>query len=442
MKIILLILIYLLLLFSYTPSIGFFSIPSFFLTLITYIIFLSYFLGFFDQIKINKNKLNTKLLLNLSLIISAILALFYDQPIYSSSTIGKLSIYFLYTIAVTILIYTFYRYFTQGFFHKSKSSLLLLIIAIAIRLTTIIISPTPSIDVFEVLQKGSKYLLQGENPYSVEYNQTYKSLPADVFGYLPGIFSFTLPTVLLFNDARVSYIIVQIITFYLLIKLFHKNQSDYGQTLALLYLYHPYSAFITEQSWVEPIMNLLFTVFIYSVIKKRERLSIFSFGLLLASKQYIYLITTFFLFLTKLFSIKKITLSVIVFLLIVMPFFFWNRKDFIDNTIKYHLLRSSAAKDFKNKSLSVSTFIYTFSKKDLPISFLLLSQFLLLFIIVRKKNNTGLKAFTEICAFWFFSFFFLNQLTYINYFYQISYFLLMTILLELRNTNPREGFKS
>lgn len=184
-----------------------------------------------------------------------------------------------------------------------------IIIAFILKIGMLFASPHPSIDVFTNLTNGVMTLASGFNPY----------LGSDSFDYLPSNLYLHIIPWWLFNDVRGVYIIAELVTLlcFLSIKT-HSIPLEKKGLIALLFLYHPRSLFILEQAWIDPLILMLFSLFL--VLRERRMLRTASgvFGYMLSTKQYLIFLPIHFAILDR--SLKRIVIMIGIALLTILPF--------------------------------------------------------------------------------------------------------------------------
>lgn len=150
------------------------------------------------------------------------------------------------------------------------------LISIGFRIAVPIISPSPDIDVFIGSTEAANHMLQGLNPYSTPLENIGEH--HNIFGYqLNAYFYLPLPLLLqtlslvMTSDIRYASVlaeIVIIIGLYILSRT-HLNNSK-AELLTLLFALHPYSLFVIELAWLEPmILALVWSAFIFYVFNKK-----------------------------------------------------------------------------------------------------------------------------------------------------------------------------
>lgn len=385
-----LIIIYILLLFGYIFTHGFYSFTGFILIL------LSFFLLLFLSFKKSTSTNTLTLFLFFTLMTSLTLTLFLYGGLYQQNKtliiFSQLLIFFLIPFSFLYL----KDYSARFYFFNKQKFIVFLIVAILLRIFMIISSPHPKIDVFDQLRIGSKELLQLKNPYQLTFPKVYENQIPIIYAYLPGSAIILAPFSAIFNDHRVALILADLgsaLILFLLLKKQKKNLSGdermVAEIIPLIYLFNPMSLFVIEQSWLDPLMTFFLFLFFYFYLKKRNSLlAFFLLGIALTIKQTLILIIPSLLGLRL--RIPQMVTIFITMAFIIIPFFVWSPKDFIfdvtgakQNQI-YNLAPVKA-------SLNFTGFFYQFIGKDLSVVAHLLVFILFLFIVftITKKSFLG-----------------------------------------------------
>ena len=246
--------------------------------------------------------------------------------------------------------------------------ILLFLIAILIRIFSIISAPNPTIDVFHVLKDGPKELLEGRNPYKLEYPSPYGVYnPTIIFVYCALTPVLFLPSDIIFNDPRFTLIFFEVLSALLLYKLSRKVKApkNLSNLVILIFLFHPLFPFMTEQSWVEPVIFtfVLFSIYFY-FLRSKSLFAGFALGLALSIK--VVYILPFLILLKKLNVVYKNYAAIILTpFIIALPFLMVDGSSFIQRTI----FDSGAVQSFPrltDTSLSISAVILKYTKSAIP----------------------------------------------------------------------------
>lgn len=390
---------------------GSFSYPSIYILIISILIF-PFFI--FSK-KLNKQtSINPWILLILVIILSILVygGFYQVKYVFISNLLLGFS-----------LIFAFLIWLLQSKKIKTFIFALLIFLAFTLRILMVLGSPNPHIDVFDFIKLGGSGLIKGINPYSNTYTPMYDGVTPNYYTYLPTTILLTLPSVAIFNDPRYAMVFTDLIVAFLIFKIFKKGDEKYA--FPLIFLYNPISLVVLEESFTEPLVLLLIVLSAFFIKDKRHFLGAIFFGLMLATKQYLILILPLIIRPYPKISQKLTFLfaSVLTALIIILPFFFWNPKDFWYDTVT-----SVIESPNRPWSLSFTSFLYQFGINLSPL-FSWLGVAVLLILLHLKKIN--IHKFFYFSAFLLFIFFFFNRWSAINYYYLISQFLLLGMAFEL-----------
>lgn len=308
--------------------------------------------------------------------------------------------------------------------------------AILLRIFMVWSSPLPYIDVFDCLKNGAWALFNGDNPYSIFYTKLYPNIIPNFYPYLPGTLLATLPSVLLSNDPRYTFIASELITALLILSL--KELKKHRYIFSLLFLYNPISLFLLEQSYTEPLNIALLTACAVLFFKNRLLASTLLFGLTLSSKQYlVFLIPLFYNLLIsklKIFRSPLFLIPLTVFVIVILPFFLWNQQDFIHDAI---LLQYNFPPRYEG--LTFFSLLYKLGYPFNPSLSMLITLSIFIFIYLRRINK--ISNFFYLSSFLYFSFFFFNKWAFANYYYLIAQLFLLGIVFEQVEIATKDGEK-
>ena len=433
-KISVLIFIYLLIIFGYIFSRGFYFTPGLaILFLAAVLLFVYQIKAFYKNVNVDiKNFLGWVLILLISLTMALYGGL--DQTasywyIHLSRTIliGGMILAFLYV----------FDFLKWSFIYKFRF-LALLLIAVALRFLMIFSSPSPYIDVYYIQKIAPKALLSGINPYSIMYPKLYPETP-DVFSYEPAVILLNMPAVLVTGDPRYTLVFAEIGTALLLFLMLKKSRflkgrkSEIAEILPLIFLYNPRSLFILEQAWVDPLIIFLITLFTFLLFfLHRKLLSLVIFGVALATKQYsIFLIP--FLMKGGYLKIRNLIVPLGVFLGFTLPFFIWNSADFLHDVVFYNLLVLP-----RHDSLSLNSLLWFYTGFDIPTAIIIVVGSLLLLVLLKFQKKSPSAVFLATATFSL-SIFLIYKLAFIHYFYFAGSLLLLSIVLLVSEPQRVDG---
>ena len=266
----------------------------------------------------------------------------------------------------------------------------LLLISLFLSIAIILMSPNPYIDTFVGIKEGVLMLFRGINPYAnkidnIPLSPSYSSY----FSYWPSVLLFNAPFVFLSGDPRFTSIVANMITAIVMHKILKKNSSggSFSEILPLIYLFNPVSFLIIWKSWIDPLAICLFTLFVYFLLSNRRFISLIFLALATMTRQNLFLVWPL---VWKFLPFKKrnIISLILPFLILMLPFYFWNPADFINNGI----LRYAAHFAPRYDSLSLNTFVHSFSSQDLDkrVYFGILSLIYGIVFVKMKRSLTGL----------------------------------------------------
>jgi hypothetical protein len=174
--------------------------------------------------------------------------------------------------------------------------LILLSCGVLARVCVPSLSPHPHIDAWTVQQEAVDVFMDGLSPYAHGYEQIYDPQTLEMWGYTSGfyypplILFYILPFKLLFHDVRYAYIFAELISLWLFWKIINRNCKALGantkELLLLLLALNPVSLLVIEQSWNEPLLNVLLLGFICLWQSGKVLWASILLGGFIAAKQY------------------------------------------------------------------------------------------------------------------------------------------------------------
>ncbi len=226
----------------------------------------------------------------------------------------------------------------------------IVIIALGISLRYVsMISPTGN-DVFWVSQGAVEQFLLGNNPYEATFyvpnNPAWEGIPLVLMTYFPGTIYFETPFYLIFGDVRTAVLFADVGISLLLYFIIRKTKEDYGRAATSFYFLVTSLTFVIHNSifdyrvtdgLTDPIMTFLLLLSIFLVINKKMFMAAAIIGFAIATRQFAIL---FFIPILIMWfrtgisnNYKSIVVSIIVFTIVVIPFYLWSPQDFIKDTI-------------------------------------------------------------------------------------------------------------
>ena len=414
-----LLIIYLIICLGYFPTRGYFSYQGLFVLLVGFILLLLfYFKGKKEKeeekeiIVVGKIVLTVLILLNLA----------FDSGLFSHDGILEFLEKVNYFICFFAVAFSFdFSFLGKGEVIKRNWKKILLILVFINKFLVIFSSPEPPIDVFYILKEAPKYLVAGENPYSVSFTKIYKNYESNYFAYWPGAFLVVAPFSVVFSDPRLLFIISDFFVFLI----FKKLGIKYGELLGLLYLFTPFGLYLLENSWINPFNFFLIAALIYSLVKnKRKRLRPVIIGVLMSIQFHMGLFIPLYYKLTK--RIKEILMGVGVTFLIVLPFLIWNFNDFYYDTVLTWVIKPSVVPIPYESALNINAVFINLFDWQLPNIFKIFGfGYVYLMIFLKMKKNVT--SFLIGSSLVFFGLNLFGTQAFINYYYFVVSLILLGI---------------
>lgn len=247
--------------------------------------------------------------------------------------------------------------------------IIFLVLAMVMRLLMLAATPQPNIDLFYALKISAVSLLHGQNPYQAEYTRTEPDSPVH-FNYWPVTFLAQVPLASVGADPRLLFVFTDLACAVLLYYL--GRQTKAAEIISFIYLFRPNANFIIEQAWLSSLEFLLIILAIYAALKKpRAWLYGLSLGLLAATKAYYLMLIPFaFALFPKKEAMKSLLVFIAVLVAIVAPFFWWNPRSFIAETILINVSRQGDVTPATNPpfhiALNLNNVYYNITGRDAP----------------------------------------------------------------------------
>lgn len=408
-------LLYLTFTISYIQNRGFFYLPS---IIALFVVFVTTVILIVKWNKLDYPNNNSLSFAYLLLVISILLSLMFYGGLYQSGLAIPVS-QFILGIA---LLFATIQLFPKISLPSRTLFLYLGVAAIILRILMIISSPNPPIDAFYQLKEGAAGFIAGKNPYSLTFTRLYNWHESNYFTYLPSILLLTLPGTIIFADPRVSMMIIELISAYILYLYLGKNLK--AGFFAFTFLYSPMSLYVLEESYADIIIASLFIFLLYLNFKNFKNLMAVILGLIISSK--LALITTFPLILRSLrLSKKTIILSITIFALITLPFLLWSPLDFYKDTL---VIYQETKEIFLPISLSLPAFLNRFSLPFPNILGFALLSIIFVWLFFQQKRSLALMLVSLFL--WLFSLSLFSWQAFVNNYYLMGTVLLLALGVE------------
>jgi len=431
-KVLVLLLIYLLIIFGYIFSRGFYFLPGLFLILLAAILLVLFHrnqnVGIGEESRLIAS-------MNWMLILFVVLSMGMYGGLYQNDLHGFVSLSRTLLMIAIVISFLYVFDFSKWLFSLNKLKFwLLLVIAVALRILMIWSSPAPYIDVFYIQKIAPIALISGVNPYSILYPKLYPTEMPDVYSYGPAVIFLDMPAVFLTGDPRYTMVVAEIGTallVYLMLRkgagLFLKKGFRVAELLPLIFLYNPASLFIIEQAWVDPLLIFILTLFIFLLFHLRKKfLAWVILGIAIATKQYTVFLLPFLLR-GKLIKISHLIISGITAVAIMAPFFIWNVKDFIHDVVLYQLTIQHPRYD----SLSLNSLLHRITGFDIPTILVVIVVILVLVYLLKTQKKLTVSAAFLATSTLALCIFLVYKLAFIHYYYFAGSLLFLSVVLLL-----------
>ena len=315
-----------------------------------------------------------------------------------------------------------------------KKTTLLAAGALIYFIVSLVLDPSPGIDVFVANNMGLDYLARGLNPYA----QFYPEALSGGRGYRPGFLYWPGTLYLeglsrwIFGDLRV----ILALLWWSAPFFFRKSENPKRDlTLKVAWWFLPFLNFCLECAWIDPILAFCAAVLIYGITKRRIWVMAFAIALAASVKQYGGLLGAFaipYLFFAgekKGILLRLTLLAGFFFGLLMLPFLAWDLRAFVDMTLKSHLEATTRLDALNFTAWWITVTGGSFSNRAQGIM-TLLGFVLGLFHLGRNSKRNGLKTLPEAWAMTFgFSVMF-GKFGFANYYWLWISFLILALVLE------------
>ncbi|HEV7672324.1 MAG TPA: hypothetical protein VGS22_27715 [Thermoanaerobaculia bacterium] len=311
---------------------------------------------------------------------------------------------------------------------RIRLSLLLLALHLVLGVWIVRSQPNPAIDVFVFQEVASRALVAGGDPYRLSMPDIYAEEESAKL-YAPGWsvggrlrFGFPYPPLSLLlalpgsllGDHRFAQLLATTIAAAAIAFL---RPSRLGALATALFLFNPRGFYVLEQAWTEPFVMMLFAVFLFAATRAPRR-AFWPFGLLLAVKQYLFVILPLLPLLAPWCvpkkSLPRLALtSLAVAVAITAPFVLWDPGAFYTSVIAVHL-----AQPYRPDSLTFLALLPDSTAAALAILSPLAALGALGLALWRgARTPTGFAAAAALVLLAFFSF---GKQAHANYFYLVT----------------------
>lgn len=327
-------------------------------------------------------------------------------------------------------------YLTRTWAEKTRLRFGALIgLAVAMRILMVFSSPSPKIDVYVSQTFAGQGLPNGFNIYAGQ------GIPSPYvagetfwhFAYPPLVVYCNCLSWMLFKDVRGVWILCDLAAAGLLYLLARRSKPDsplFAELLALTWLFMPRSLLVIEQSWTEPLAAVTMAAFALAVAAGRGPVATgAALGLWLSSKQYVVLALPLVARLRRL-PLKAWGVAVLLGALLALPFVVWNFRGLMNNLVVF-FLKSDARPDAN----SIFGLVYGLTGWQIPWPAVLAFWLGALAWFTWRMPRTLAGMLFSMAAVWMF-FFLMGKQAYTNYFYLISFALLLAVAASREESCP------
>jgi hypothetical protein len=163
--------------------------------------------------------------------------------------------------------------------------------AIAAKVFVIAASPQPLIDVHSLTTQAAQFLLSGKNPYHQVYRDVYQQGRLDaaqLFQYPPGYLLWASAFFRVLGDVRWNQVFAELASVLALFQIVREQARDraFAWIVVIAWLSFPVGYFVIEQAWVDPFVAALAAWIAWALQRRRLLTAGVLSGVLLVSKQY------------------------------------------------------------------------------------------------------------------------------------------------------------
>jgi hypothetical protein len=300
--------------------------------------------------------------------------------------------------------------------------------AIAMRILILHSSPKSGCDVFQIMTEGARAFFQeGKNGYTLEF----KKPPLDLGGatpyyglaYPPTAFYPPMASWRLFRDVRVGWVACDLaaaLMIYLLARRMSPGRDRFHELVTAAFLFLPRSLFVLENGWVEPLTAAALGGLALALATARGPvLTGCLMGVWLTSKQYVVLAVPLLIRLRRA-SVNAWLWAAVAGIALTLPFILWDFGALVNKTLVFFVESPGRA-----DSLSVYGAMAR-SGVELP-AWVSVGIWLLAVAWLTWKMPRSLGGWLFSMATSWLIFFLVGKQAFINYYYFISFTLLLAV---------------
>jgi hypothetical protein len=307
----------------------------------------------------------------------------------------------------------------------------MIVAATALHIAAPIAAPVPDIDVWLWIHACIDALLSGEHPYTVPASiitATYQlRATAPIYPYMPLTLLAFAPGQLLLGDYRYVSALCLPLTIFLNRAAGHRLGLDrrFLDVATLAFLLFPRGSWLTLYGWTEPLLVVLFSLFVYLAVRAPDGAGqTVAFLLLPALKQYVVAPVLLFL------AIKRprasaVAIAVAIAAASVVPFLVWNWRPTVAGVVVQVLSPLEPRLD----SLSLVALLGRVTGVYVSRWVSVVVQLMVAGIAYRKLERCGLTGVVLASALALYATFLTGWQAFMNHYYLVSEILLLSAML-------------
>jgi len=416
-----------------TPTYAIFSVKSFLLLLLAFLIL--------NVFSFRKKTIKKHLAVNTAgqkdfIIVALLILLAYSSQNYGgiyqirqSLTLGDF-IFSIFSIYVT---------YCMIIIENGPKLVHILSVFIFLGVLTVVNAPSPYVDTFYVFSEAPRQFIQGQNPYAATFSKIYENITPDYYNYLPFSFVFLSPFVLVFSDPRYAIIFAMFFSGLILYYLPPQKQKiNASAFFVAAFLFLPRSFYMLEHVYFDTIIFLFFLLFVHFFYKRKNfKMAFLMLGLFYSFKQH-FILTLPFLMQNKIILKKALKPSslILFFAPFSLPLYYLliDHQAFLEDVL-FGVMPGRYTAPI-NRSLTLPTFVKNISlgpvvSDGFSVYWIGLIAFIIFYFLILKSKIFWLEKVTL----FFFGFSILAYHGFFNSYYLVALFLLFNIACDYFNIN-------
>ncbi|MEX2187231.1 MAG: glycosyltransferase 87 family protein [Pirellulales bacterium] len=303
------------------------------------------------------------------------------------------------------------------------------------RVGSVIAAPAPQIDVFVTNSLACEYFLDGKNPYA----QTYPDIYEGAKGYEPGFFYwpaylYVATPFYALGDIRFAVVAGDLLTAAFIVVLLRRAglKGDAVWLAPLAWLACPVSLMVLELGWIDPLLVTIGAGLAASLASRRLVLSGVAIGLLAATKQYGALagmVTLAWIWANERRQVPRaLAAAAATFVVLVGPFVLADWRGFYESTVAVYINTA-----MRLDALSLLVWAKRVMQIDVGGGWLLGAYLAIVVVACWRlgQSLTSPRDWAGVVAFAYGAIFLLAKLAFCNYYYFVSFWMLLYACLSL-----------